>query len=144
MSPDSLTICLRAQMSSFYSRDDEINCHLCNTCFYFCFYFLTQGLNLGVLHLKQILYHLSHKGSPTPLFFLCSFISQAILWLTLGSGQSYWQCALVVPVLVPLMLSIDFEEGKQVKTFLSSAFHSQKTDSRLVIFKTLQVYLRCV
>ena len=26
--------------------------------------FLTQGLNLGLLHCKQILYHLSHQGSP--------------------------------------------------------------------------------
>ena len=117
MSPDSLTICLRAQMSSFYSRDDEINCHLCNTCFYFCFYFLTQGLNLGVLHLKADSLPSEPQGKPHSPFFLCSFISQAILWLTLGSGQSYWQCALVVPVPVPLMLSIDFEEGKRLKLF---------------------------
>ena len=26
--------------------------------------FLTQGLNPGLLHCKQILYHLSHQGSP--------------------------------------------------------------------------------
>ena len=26
--------------------------------------FPTQGLNLGLLHYKQILYHLSHQGSP--------------------------------------------------------------------------------
>ena len=26
--------------------------------------FLTQGLNLGLLHCRQILYHLSHRGSP--------------------------------------------------------------------------------
>ena len=25
---------------------------------------LTQGLNLGLLHCRQILYHLSHQGSP--------------------------------------------------------------------------------
>ena len=25
--------------------------------------FLTQGLNAGLLHCKQILYHLSHQGS---------------------------------------------------------------------------------
>ena len=25
--------------------------------------FLTQGWNLGLLHCRQILYHLSHKGS---------------------------------------------------------------------------------
>ena len=27
--------------------------------------FLTLGLNLGLLHCRQILYHLSHQGSPT-------------------------------------------------------------------------------
>ena len=27
---------------------------------------LTQGLNPGLLHCRQILYHLSHKGSPFP------------------------------------------------------------------------------
>ena len=26
--------------------------------------FLTQGLNSGLLHCRQILYHLSHQGSP--------------------------------------------------------------------------------
>ena len=26
--------------------------------------FLTQGLNLGLQHCRQILYHLSHRGSP--------------------------------------------------------------------------------
>ena len=26
--------------------------------------FLTQGLNLGLLHCRQILYHLTHQGSP--------------------------------------------------------------------------------
>ena len=27
--------------------------------------FLTQGSNLGLLHYRQILYHLSHQGSPS-------------------------------------------------------------------------------
>ena len=29
--------------------------------------FLTQGLNLGLLHFQQILYHLSYQGSPSHL-----------------------------------------------------------------------------
>ena len=29
--------------------------------------FLTQGLNPGLLHCRQILYQLSHKGSPSIL-----------------------------------------------------------------------------
>ena len=31
--------------------------------------FLTQGSNLGLLHYRQILYCLSHQGSPPPFFF---------------------------------------------------------------------------
>ena len=31
--------------------------------------FLTQGSNLGLLHCRQILYHLSHKESPYAFFF---------------------------------------------------------------------------
>ena len=30
--------------------------------------FLTQGLNLGLLHCRQILYHLSHQGSPNAYY----------------------------------------------------------------------------
>ena len=29
--------------------------------------FPTQGSNLGLLHCRQILYHLSYQGSPLPL-----------------------------------------------------------------------------
>ena len=29
--------------------------------------FPTQGLNLGLLHRRQILYHVSHQGSPLPM-----------------------------------------------------------------------------
>ena len=35
--------------------------------------FLTQGLNLGLLHCRQIFYHLSHQGSPV-LVYLCAII----------------------------------------------------------------------
>ena len=30
--------------------------------------FLTQGSNLGLLHCRQILYHLSHQGSPLSIW----------------------------------------------------------------------------
>ncbi|CAM9291712.1 unnamed protein product [Rangifer tarandus platyrhynchus] len=30
--------------------------------------FLTQGLNPGLLHCRQILYHLTHQGSPSSFF----------------------------------------------------------------------------
>ena len=30
--------------------------------------FLTQGLNLGLLHCKQILYHLSYRGVPISIY----------------------------------------------------------------------------
>ena len=33
--------------------------------------FLTQGLNLGLLHSRQILYQLSHQGNSVPEVRLC-------------------------------------------------------------------------
>ena len=131
-------------MSSFYSRDEEINFHHCNT----CFYFLTQGLNQAVLHLQADSLPSEVQGNlvafPPSLFFYVAsslrLFSGSHLVVVRATGSVFW----LLPILVPLMLSIDFEEGKQVKTFLFSAFHSWKTDSRLIIFETLQVYLRCV
>ena len=38
-------------------------------------FFLTQGSNLGLLHYRQILYHLSHQGSPTLLSVLFFFFA---------------------------------------------------------------------
>ena len=38
--------------------------------------FLTQGLNLGLLHYRQICYHLSHQGSPrrAEVYLISQFI----------------------------------------------------------------------
>ena len=33
--------------------------------------FSNQGSNLGLLHCRQILYHLSHQGSPTLALWIC-------------------------------------------------------------------------
>ena len=43
----------------FHSKNTGVDCHslLQET-------FLTQGMNLGLLHCRQILYHLSYQGSP--------------------------------------------------------------------------------
>ena len=41
------------------SKKTGVGCH-----FFLLGIFPTQGLNLGLLHCRQILYHLSHKGSP--------------------------------------------------------------------------------
>ena len=38
---------------------------------------MTQGSNMGLLHCRQILYHLSHQG-----------IKNTSKWLPLGFGQS--------------------------------------------------------
>ena len=42
---------------------------------------LTQGSNLSLLHCRQILYHLSHKGSPAilPLSFLFILFTYGVL-----------------------------------------------------------------
>ena len=38
--------------------------------------FPTQGLNLDLLHCRQILYHLSHQGSPS----MCGWMKWLVLW----------------------------------------------------------------
>ena len=55
--------------------------------------FPTQGSNPGLLHCRQILYQLSHKGSPryqkqAPNInkMRISFLNDGILWLSLGSS----------------------------------------------------------
>ena len=47
--------------------------------------FPTQGSNLGLLHYRQSLYHLSHQGSSTKVY--CSFIQYTLVvyW-----GGSFW------------------------------------------------------
>ena len=45
----------------FSGKNTGVGCH-----FLLQGIFLTQGSNLGLLHCRQTLYHLSHKGSPAP------------------------------------------------------------------------------
>ena len=51
--------------------------------------FPTQGLNLGLLHYRQILYHLSHQGSCRPplptLILYCHF-----LYISILIANIYW------------------------------------------------------
>ena len=51
--------------------------------------FPTQGLNLGLLHCRQILYHLSHQGSRRPplptLILYCHF-----LYISILIANIYW------------------------------------------------------
>ena len=45
--------------------------------------FLSQGSNLGLLHYRQILYHLSHQGSPYTLLVVVSLPSHVRLFCNL-------------------------------------------------------------
>ena len=42
--------------------------------------FPTQGLNLGFLHCRQILYHLSHQGNPRILEWVVFSFSRGSFW----------------------------------------------------------------
>ena len=53
--------------------------------------FLTQGLNLGLLHCRQILYHLSHQGSPSPFLEETANnwkVDKKLLWLPSNSTKN--------------------------------------------------------
>ena len=47
--------------------------------------FLTQGSNVSLLHHRQILYHLSHQGSPRLYIVLCN-LQITTDWLQIGKG----------------------------------------------------------
>ena len=50
--------------------------------------FLTQGLNPGLLHHRQILYHLSHQGSPRILQWIACPFSRGSSWPRNQTGVS--------------------------------------------------------
>ena len=52
--------------------------------------FTTQGLNPGLPHCRQILYQLSHKGSPIPGWVAYSLLQQ--IFLTQESNQGPLHC----------------------------------------------------
>ena len=51
--------------------------------------FPTQGLNPGLPHCRQILYQLSHKGSPRILDWVAYPFSRGSSWLRNQTGVSY-------------------------------------------------------
>ena len=50
--------------------------------------FLKQGLNPGLLHCRQILYQLSHMGSPRILEYIAYSVSSQSSWPRNGTGVS--------------------------------------------------------
>ena len=74
--------------------------------------FLTQGLNLGILHCRQILYCLSHQGSPitwliNAISYYCfsphhlihwSYLWSHFLKISLVGGKLLYSVVLVSPV----------------------------------------------
>ena len=57
--------------------------------------FLNQGSNLGLLHCRQILYHLSHQGSPT-----LNLLSEPDM-----RGEDYLECVWSKEVNHPLQIT---------------------------------------
>ena len=72
--------------------------------------FPTQGLNLGLLHRRQILYHLSHQGSPGEIIKDDFFFLR--LSRTMASGV--WHPSEVLPMAAgaQLMLPRDTGQGR--------------------------------
>ena len=60
--------------------------------------FLTQELNPGLLHCRQILYYLNHKGSPvsiTEVPFRACFLAMHILWKTTFVHALVFSCVII-------------------------------------------------
>ena len=81
------TIAHQAPLSMEFSRQEYWSgCH-----FLFQGIFPTQGSNLGLPHGRQILYHLSHQGSPYIfLYVLCYWL---FFLAALGLGCGMWDLA---------------------------------------------------
>ena len=96
------TVDHQAPLSMEFSRHAGMNCH-----FLFQGIFLTQGFNLGLLHCRQILYHLHNWRSPFFTGFLESS-SCEVQWATKDLNIVYMQtlwlsklCSSVVGTLPP-------------------------------------------
>ena len=57
--------------------------------------FSTQVSNLGLLHWRQILYHLSHQGSPMPTY-LCTYIN--IFTVHMSCSTTQWNYTIYNPL----------------------------------------------
>ena len=70
--------------------------------------FLTQGLNLSLLHYRQVCYHLSHQGSPrrAEVYLISQFIcfqrliQYRLSWSMdhLGAVKGFWKNLIGVPL----------------------------------------------
>ena len=64
------TVALQAPLSvGFSSENIRVGCHSLLQGI-----FPTQGLSPGLLHCRQILYHMSHQGSPLPGYYILGAI----------------------------------------------------------------------
>ena len=71
--------------------------------------FQTLGLNLGLLHCRQILYQLSYQGSPWELPFPSSHPSRTVTvhsWARQSYGIFFWSCPLDSPQAVSACLGV--------------------------------------
>ena len=82
----------------FPGKSTGVGCH-----FLLQSVFLTQGLNLGLLHFRWIIYHLNYQGY--------NYCCQMASWLASILGRwkpKEWVCAAGQENLMPRMLSSDF------------------------------------
>ena len=102
--------------------------------------FLIQGLNLGLLHCRQILYHLSLQGSPSslcchslkrPLVFGRSGPEPCYLLPILGAGTGRLACCPVRSRQLGSVTSVGYWE-KSAKETERSRWRGQRETGRLL------------
>ena len=77
--------------------------------------FPTQGSNLGFLHCRQILYHLSHQGSPTHRIKLIKMKLTKIKSILRACVRSHFSCVwlFVTPWTIALQAALSMEFSRQ-------------------------------
>ena len=117
-SPPGSSVC-----GDFPGKNTRVGCHALLQ-----WIFPTQGLNPGLPHCRQILYHLSHQGSPRMLEWVAYPFSRGI-FLTQESNRGLLHCMDSLPADLP---------GKPMLLICTKIFYSHNLGSFCLLF--LQIY----
>ena len=69
--------------------------------------FLTQGLNPGLLHCMQILYHLSHQGSPLEKEWRKGSTPTLLMGMYIGADTI--ECSKIVKIKIVVKIKLPYD-----------------------------------
>ena len=91
--------------------------------------FPTQGMNLGLLHCRQILYCLSHKGNPWFMAWIYSDLFNSVPKLLLLCMVSQWASYLISNSVIPILYKVKLKLGGRVTSLFSVRLQDWSSNS---------------